>query len=154
MAPKYLWFWIDVATAGKLCIVSGWGRNEKKKLQSQLHFLEAKIMSNVLCDSRWHAQGAARGFIVPTMMCMDSTNGDSCNVSPSVTFMFKATEYKITWTWNYFVLLYIILLLSVCDESCALKVKLVQTVWAFDSVIPFLPSFLSHSSKTYFSLTC
>lgn len=70
-----------MAIAGRVGIVSGWGRNENKSLQPQLHFLEAKIVSNVICDDRWNAQGAARGFIVPSMMCMDSTSGDSCNVS-------------------------------------------------------------------------
>ncbi|XP_069939007.1 mite allergen Der f 3-like [Cherax quadricarinatus] len=60
-------------------VVSGWGRNEDGKLQSQLHHLHANIVSNKVCDERWNAKGSPTGFIVSSMMCMDSTNGDSCN---------------------------------------------------------------------------
>lgn len=69
----------NLGIEGKQAIVSGWGRNEDKKLQSQLHHLRATVVSNVLCDQRWNSNGAARGFIVQSMMCMDSTSGDSCN---------------------------------------------------------------------------
>lgn len=69
----------DMNIEGEEAIVMGWGRNEASQLQSQLHHLRAKVVSNVLCDQRWNNNGAARGFIVNSMMCMDSTNGDSCN---------------------------------------------------------------------------
>ncbi|KAK4318646.1 hypothetical protein Pmani_010363 [Petrolisthes manimaculis] len=69
----------DVEVEGSLATVSGWGRDENGKLQSQLHHYTAEVISNTLCDTRWNARGAARGFIVNTMMCMDSTSGDSCN---------------------------------------------------------------------------
>nr|XP_053633269.1 protein masquerade-like isoform X1 [Cherax quadricarinatus] len=64
---------------GMQAVVSGWGRNEDGKLQSQLHHLHANIVSNKVCDERWNAKGSPTGFIVSSMMCMDSTNGDSCN---------------------------------------------------------------------------
>ncbi|KAK7070347.1 Tryptase gamma, partial [Halocaridina rubra] len=69
----------NLGIEGEEAIVTGWGRNEASQLQSQLHFLRAKVVSNVLCDNRWNSNGAARGFIVNSMMCMDATNGDSCN---------------------------------------------------------------------------
>ncbi|XP_042219054.1 serine proteinase stubble-like isoform X2 [Homarus americanus] len=59
--------------------VAGWGRDENGNLQSQLHHLQAKIITNSLCDQRWNKQGSPTGFIVSSMLCMDSTNGDSCN---------------------------------------------------------------------------
>ncbi|KAK7070344.1 Tryptase gamma [Halocaridina rubra] len=64
---------------GHEAIVTGWGRNENKKLQPQLHHLRARVLNNTICDQRWTTQGAPKGFIVNTMMCMDTTNGDSCN---------------------------------------------------------------------------
>ncbi|KAK7070345.1 Tryptase gamma [Halocaridina rubra] len=60
-------------------IVTGWGKNEASKLQSKLHLLTAKVVSTHQCDRRWSTQGASKGFIVNSMMCMDATNGDSCN---------------------------------------------------------------------------
>ncbi|KAK8386228.1 hypothetical protein O3P69_010734 [Scylla paramamosain] len=69
----------DLELAGMETTISGWGRNEDKLLQPQLKILEAKVISNVLCDERWNKQGAPKGFIVDTMKCMDPTSGDSCN---------------------------------------------------------------------------
>ncbi|XP_068244687.1 serine proteinase stubble-like isoform X2 [Palaemon carinicauda] len=69
----------DINVEGKRAIVSGWGRNEVSKLQTQLHYIEATIIKNTLCDQRWNSNGAARGFIVNSMLCMDSASGDSCN---------------------------------------------------------------------------
>uniref|UniRef100_A0A0P4VWR9 limulus clotting factor C n=1 Tax=Scylla olivacea TaxID=85551 RepID=A0A0P4VWR9_SCYOL len=69
----------DLELAGLETTISGWGRNEDKLLQPQLKILEAKVLSNVLCDEQWNKQGAPKGFIVDTMKCMDTTSGDSCN---------------------------------------------------------------------------
>lgn len=84
----------DMELAGKETTISGWGRNEDKKLQPQLHVLEAKVESNVLCDERWNKQGAPKGFIVDSMKCMDSTTGDSCNVSLIILFNLQKFEKK------------------------------------------------------------
>ncbi|XP_064116269.1 transmembrane protease serine 11F-like [Macrobrachium nipponense] len=69
----------DINVEDQLAIVSGWGRNEVAKLQSQLHYVQATVIKNSVCDQRWNSNGAARGFIVSSMMCMDSSSGDSCN---------------------------------------------------------------------------
>ncbi|XP_042871424.1 uncharacterized protein LOC122252818 [Penaeus japonicus] len=69
----------DVNVQDQLATVSGWGRDEDFKLQKQLHHLSARVVANTLCDDRWNRNGAARGLIVNSMMCMDATNGDSCN---------------------------------------------------------------------------
>ena len=78
--------------AGQECTISGWGRNEDKLLQPQLQVLEAKVVSNVLCDERWNTQGAPKGFIVDSMKCMDATSGDSCNVSLITLFDLQKPE--------------------------------------------------------------
>lgn len=64
-----------------MATVSGWGRDEDFTLQKQLHHLSARVVANSLCDDKWNRNGAARGLIVDSMMCMDAANGDSCNVS-------------------------------------------------------------------------
>ncbi|XP_064116672.1 CLIP domain-containing serine protease B4-like [Macrobrachium nipponense] len=69
----------DINVEDQLAIVSGWGRNEAAKLQSQLHYFQATVIKNSVCDQRWNSNGTARGFIVSSMMCMDSSSGDSCN---------------------------------------------------------------------------
>ncbi|XP_063594220.1 serine protease 43-like isoform X2 [Penaeus indicus] len=69
----------DIRIEDEIATVSGWGRNEDFQLQKQLHHLLARVVSNSLCDEKWNRNGAARGIIVSSMMCMDATNGDSCN---------------------------------------------------------------------------
>lgn len=69
----------DMNVQDQLATVSGWGRDEDFQLQKQLHHLSARVVANSKCDDSWNRNGAARGLIVDSMMCMDATNGDSCN---------------------------------------------------------------------------
>ncbi|KAB7496679.1 Tryptase beta-2 [Armadillidium nasatum] len=68
-----------IDSTGKLAFITGWGRDQRKRLVSRLHKLQSAIVSNGLCDDRWRENGAPKGFIVPSMICMDAQNGDSCN---------------------------------------------------------------------------
>lgn len=74
-------FAADIPTDGEQATVTGWGRDENKRLKSKLQELTADVTTNSHCGDRWIAKKAPAGFIANTMMCMDASNGDSCNVS-------------------------------------------------------------------------
>ncbi|XP_076041575.1 uncharacterized protein LOC143025574 isoform X2 [Oratosquilla oratoria] len=69
----------NIETDNKRAIITGWGRNEGGKLQSDLHTLASIATTNTECSKRWQANGAPAHFIQNTMLCMDASNGDSCN---------------------------------------------------------------------------
>lgn len=69
----------DIPTDGKRATITGWGRDQNKRLKKILQELTSTIVTNDHCSRQWQNQKAPSGFIVGTMMCMDSTHGDSCN---------------------------------------------------------------------------
>ncbi|KAA0185673.1 hypothetical protein HAZT_HAZT002186 [Hyalella azteca] len=70
----------DIPTDGELqATITGWGRDESKQLKTILQELTSTITTNKLCGERWNKNGAPSSFIVDTMMCMDASDGDSCN---------------------------------------------------------------------------
>ncbi|KAF2360584.1 Serine proteases trypsin domain [Trinorchestia longiramus] len=69
----------DIHTDNLQATITGWGRDENKQLKTILQELTSTITTNSLCGERWKQKKAPSGFIVDTMMCMDATNGDSCN---------------------------------------------------------------------------
>jgi len=66
-------------TDGILATVTGWGRDERRKLKSKLQMHQSTVLPNTVCSAQWVAKKAPANFIVPTMLCMDASKGDSCN---------------------------------------------------------------------------
>lgn len=66
-------------TNGIQATVTGWGRDEHKRLKSKLQKHESTVLTNTACGAQWVAKKAPANFIVPTMLCMDASKGDSCN---------------------------------------------------------------------------
>jgi len=69
----------DMKTDGLRATVTGWGRDENKKLKSKLQEHEASIITNSKCSAQWVKKKAPSNFIQPSMLCMDASQGDSCN---------------------------------------------------------------------------
>ena len=66
---------VDINLSGKLVTVTGWGRDENRRLSPILMEHTAAVLSTRECDRRWDRE------IFDKMLCMDTQDGDSCAVS-------------------------------------------------------------------------
>ncbi|RXG59469.1 Suppressor of tumorigenicity 14 protein-like, partial [Armadillidium vulgare] len=58
--------------------ITGWGRNERNKLQTRLQKLTAIPVKKSICADRWTETGAPRSIIGAKTICIDTQFGDSC----------------------------------------------------------------------------